>query len=628
MTQQTPPSGAQQQTKPRRPEDAYFWCTHALQNVFKDTALPVGDVGTLRLSAARNQTVGGQIVIRAGTVPARVSRIRCSGLRSEDGKRSIGPGAFRWAFVEYHRVEKNSTATPRHELVREAPADFPDAFLEATEILIPADTNQPIWVQFRVPANTPPGVYAGTIQGLVDEDELKVPVQLTVYDFALPESLSLLVTVWMNTGSLAKHHNVAEYSEAWWSLLDRVAGLMREHHQNVILTPWSLIKANRDADGKPVLDFERFDRWVRLFLRHGFRRIEISHIGGREHGQWEDKNFVAYDLPCEDPQKPKLTIEEWLPLLQEHLKQQGWLERSMLHVADEPIEVNVQSWKELSNRVRAAAPELRRIDAIHVPDLTNALEVWVPQLNYLEQWLPQFKKAQENGVELWFYTAWVPQGRYPNRLMDYPLIKTRMLHWLNYTSGTSGYLHWGWNFWDVPFDQFAPGDNWIVWPGTSAPRSSLRYEAMREGIEDHEYLVLLEKAVRTAAAAAGIPDFDARAFVLMYAQALAPSFQDYSRDPQVLFAVREAIARSIETLNHSLPVAALGVRAGGDLDLRGFAPPGTVVRVGDSHTATGADGRFHLAAPLTGDLMEVAFEQDDTERTILIPVLPYLSSVR
>jgi len=447
-------------------------------------------------------------------------------------------------------------------------------------------------------------------------------VELTVYDFALPSSLSLFVTVWMNSDSLAKHHNVAPYSEAWWSLLERVAALMREHHQNVIITPWTLIRADRDASGKPNLDFQRFDRGVQTFLRQGFKRIEISHIGGREHGQWEDKTFVAYELACEDPQKPKLTIEEWLPLLQAHLKERGWLDISMIHVADEPIEVNVASWKELSNRVRRAAPELRRIDAIHVPDLSNALEVWVPQLNYLEQWLPRFKKAQEQGVELWFYTAWVPQGRYPNRLMDYALIKTRVLHWINYTSGTTGYLHWGWNYWDVPFDQFAPGDNWIVWPGTRAPRSSLRYEAMREGIEDYEYLKILERSAEAAARRFRVHGFDARQFVLMYAQALAPSFQDYSRDPGVLYAVREAIARSIEMLKMRVPVAILARRAGTEVELRGFAPPGTLIGIGDLKTAAAEDGSFTLAATAAPGPVTVTIEHDDVEFSIAVPTLP------
>ncbi len=611
----------QSQKPTSNPEDAIFWCTHALHNVFRDTAMPTGDVGTLKLFAARNQTVGGQIVIRAGTVPVRVGQLRCDGIRSEDGTATIRGENFSWAFIEYFHVEKNSTLTPTQELARTAPADFPDAFSEAREITVPANMNQPIWVQFRVPANARPGTYVGMVRGVVDNDELQVPVSLTVYDFALPSATRLFVTVWVDLGALERHQQAPIYSQAWWDLIDRVAAIMQAHHQNVILTPWTLIRARKTASGKPELDFERFDRWVRIFLSRGFKRIEIAHVGGREHGQWEDKTFVASEMACESPEGAKLSIEEWLPLLQAHLEDMGWLERCMIHVADEPIEVNLQSWKELSNRVRRAAPQLRRIDAVHVPDLAGALEVWVPQLNYLEQWLPKFKAAQQKGAELWYYTAWVPQGRYPNRLMDFPLIKTRMLHWINYTSGTTGYLHWGWNFWDVRFDQFAPGDNWIVWPGTKSPRSSIRYEAMREGIEDYEYLCLLEDAVRKAARATGAKDLDPRAFVLRFAAALAPTFQDYSRNPAVLFSVRNSVARAIESLGRPLPTAILATKVGGDAELSGFAPPGAVLRIGETQAVAGEDGSFTLAITPARDPLEVTIVLDGRTETVNIPLV-------
>jgi len=616
MTQPTLP-----QIQPPAPGLPPVWCTHALNNVFRDTPVPVGDTGSLRLSAARNQTVGAQIVFRVGAEPARISGIHCDGLRSDDGKNAIGASSFSCAFIEYCHVEKNSTATPTSELVRLAPADFPDAFSEASEVIVPAMANQPVWVQFRVPANARPGLYGGVIRAQMNETELRIPVNLTVFDFSLPSATRLFVTIWTDTAALAKHQNVTPYTEGWWKLIDTVAAMMQAHHQNVILTPWNMIRATKTADGRPSLDFERFDRWVRVFLNHGFKRIEISHIGGREHGEWEDKTFVAYDMPCESPDGQKLSIEEWLPMLQSHLEEQGWLDRAMIHVADEPIPVNLASWKELSARVHRAAPRLRRIDAVHVADLANALEVWVPQLNFLEQWLPRFKEAQQKGAELWYYTAWVPQGRYPNRLMDYPLIKTRILHWINYTSGTTGYLHWGWNFWDVKFDQFAPGDNWIVWPGTSGPRSSLRYEAMREGIEDYEYLCMFEDSVRQAARKHGAKGLDARQFVMTFAQTLVPGFQEYSRNPAVLYGVREAVGRSIEALKGTVPVAALARRTGADVEVNGFAPPGAMLAIGDAQTVADAGGLFNLAATAPQSPVNMRVELGGRVVTVRVPVM-------
>jgi hypothetical protein len=581
---------------------AGYWCTHALNNVFRDTPVPVSPSRRVEVSAARGQTVGAQIVLTTEQ-PRRVLKVDCSPLRHANGRARIAPGAFAYALVEYYHVEKNSKLAPKEELARVAPADFPDAFSEAREMALKPGENQPVWVRFAVPSNAPAGDYAGTLTLTLDDGTLTVPVRLTVYDFTLPTKTRLWVTVWMNTGSLAKHLNAPEDGEKYWQALQRTARLMRAHHQNTILTSWGLLKAARTDSGLQF-DFRRFDRWVETFLKEGFERIEIGHVGGREHGEWEDKNFVAYTLACENRTTGKaeqLQIEEFLPALESHLREKGWLSRSMIHVADEPIGVNVESWKKLSERVRAAAPGLRRIDAIHVPDLRGHLETWVPQLNYLEQWNAQFLEMQKEGVELWYYTAWVPQGRYPNRLMDFPLLKTRILHWLNYLSGTTGYLHWGFNFWDVPFDQFAPGDNWIVWPGKDAPRSSLRYEAMREGIEDYEYLCMLQDAAARAAKRLKRSDFDARSWTLGYAHLVMQTFQDYSRDPARMLEARDAIARAVVALrSESVPVLAAAKRANGGVEVTGTTVPGAQVSWGSAKAAAGRDGRFMLRGASDG----------------------------
>ncbi|HSV72694.1 MAG TPA: glycoside hydrolase domain-containing protein [Chthonomonadales bacterium] len=593
------------------------WAASALSSVFRDATLPAA-ASALDLRGARAQTLGGQVVLRA-SAPVRVTGVKLTGLR---GPRALRP-SFWWAFVDHYHVEKNSTHTPPEELLAKAPADIPDAFSEETERDVPAGVAQPIWVQVRVPERAPAGVYEGEIEVATSGGSVRVPVRLTVYDYAFPKRPRLWVTIWTNTASLAKHHGVEEGSEAYWRVVERMADLMREHHQNVILTSWASVKAKRDAAGGVTYDFAAFDRWVETFLARGLERIEISHVGGREHGQWEAPNFVEFQLEGRDAEgKPiLLPIEQWLPALQEHLRRKGWLERSMIHVADEPIPVNVESWRRLSERVRRAAPDLKRIDAVHVPDLEGHLEVWVPQLNYLEQWLPRFHEVQRNGAELWYYTAWVPQGRYPNRLLDMPLIKTRILHWMNHHANATGYLHWGYNFWDVPFYQFAPGDNNIVWPGRQGPRGGLRYQAMREGIEDHETLALLQDAAKDAARRLRVSGFDERAFMLRYLRLAVRSFDNYARDPAELYAARDAAARALVVLRGpGAPLLEARRTDGGDVVVEGSAPPGARVAVGAARARAGADGRVRLSVRAEGPLVEVAVRQGGRERRMPVPV--------
>lgn len=114
-----------------------------------------------------------------------------------------------------------------------------------------------------------------------------------------------------------------------------------------------------------------------------------------------------------------------------------------------------------------------------------------------------YQERQRAGEEVWFYTCMYPQGEYANRFIEQPLLKTRLLHWINYRYGITGYLHWGYNQWgkDSPFthatgqyadQQYLPaGDPWIVYPGRDGPLDSIRHEAMRDGIADYELLSML-----------------------------------------------------------------------------------------------------------------------------------------
>ena len=80
-------------------------------------------------------------------------------------------------------------------------------------------------------------------------------------------------------------------------------------------------------------------------------------------------------------------------------------------------------------------------------------------------------------------------------------MKTRVLHWLGYLYGLNGYLHWGLNYFAQGVDPYSEegisrnlplGDRAIMYPGRDGPVGSLRWSAMRDGLQDYEYLWVLE----------------------------------------------------------------------------------------------------------------------------------------
>jgi hypothetical protein len=371
-----------------------------------------------------------------------------------------------------------------------------------------------------------------------------VDLEVEVFAVDVPERMRLLVTNWFSTQAIAKQHGVDEWSEDHWRWLGLYARVMAAHRQNIAITPLSLIRPIAEEGGGYTFDYSRFDRWVELFDAAGLdARIELSHLGGRKTGEWECPEFVFSEIPAtarKDGAPTTVPVPVFVHALEEHLRERGWLARSLQHIADEPIPVNEDSWRERSREVHAAAPDLVRIDAVHVTDLDGDLEVWVPQLNFYSDAYQALKDKHDRGIaEVWFYIAWVPQGKFPNRLIDMETIRTRIIHWMNYVYGAPGYLHWGLNHWGIDFGHFSPGDEWIMWPGERGPLSSLRYEAQREGIEDHELLSMLEDRRR----AAGDADPSARSRAL--AARLIRSVTDYDMDPAKLDEVRRELLKEL-----------------------------------------------------------------------------------
>ena len=85
------------------------------------------------------------------------------------------------------------------------------------------------------------------------------------------------------------------------------------------------------------------------------------------------------------------------------------------------------------------------------------------------------------------------------------------------------------------------------------PVSSIRWELLREGIEDYDYFVLLDQLIARAKASGKARRLvrDAERLALV-PDAVITDDKTYSKDPQPLHAHRRQVAETIERLSRAL----------------------------------------------------------------------------
>ena len=315
---------------------------------------------------------------------------------------------------------------------------------------------------------------------------------------------------------------------------------------------------------------------LNLLKKAGVDWIEGAHVAGRGGG-WES-DFVWQRFPVMgedgkpvDVSREKLSeeafepyVEEFLKSIHAHLTQTGWAERYAQHVADEPIPANEESWRHRARKVREWLPGVPTIDAIETEGLHGYVDWPVPQI---QEAGPERKRHADE--DLWTYTCLFPQGQYPNRFLDYPSIRNRIAFWLCWSLELKGFLHWGYNSWrawqGVPVrvdispwmdasagsiycadrNPLPAGDPHIVYPGKNDYCSSVRWEVVRKGFEDFEYLYLLEQAAEKGD---GRHHEAAKALLARVREEVAATPLIHTRDNLLLLSVREQVGELLAKL--------------------------------------------------------------------------------
>ena len=383
-----------------------------------------------------------------------------------------------------------------------------------------------------------------------------LPFKVRVHDVVVPPvgRDGFKYTNWIDWYGAMRCHGVRSYwSDSHFDVIARYMRMAAYGRQNVMPVPLFL-KKDGDTDFD-VPDEKLYARFVDLATKEGFFWLEGSHLCGFSNGSWSDKSFrprSRWRSPAEPPAPTNTTtsiegaarLARTASALAEMIERRGWRERWFQHVSDEPSTHNAAEYRITAGIVRKYMPGIRLIDAIEIPDLAGALDVYCPKNYKYELKAADYEALRTRETdEIWCYTCNFPGGKWMNRLLDQELVRSLYIPLGCHLFSLQGYLHWGFNRYSPERTPFEPGfsgngpagDRNIVYPGPDGPWPSVRLEAMRQGIEDYELLRVLSK--RDSAAADGL------------VRRVVRGFGDYSTRVADYRAMRRALLETLSGCN-------------------------------------------------------------------------------
>lgn len=225
----------------------------------------------IRLVGVRNGVFSGQVVVSSDKA-IKDLRVKAGGLNHADGKHEIPAANVQ---VRYPRLDGGY----RYKV-------WFDGIETTAPKMIPVRRGtdgavQPIFVTVKVPRDAKAGKYVGQLEVSTDElDAFKVPVHLSVADWTLPDPYKYraYAGIYQSPETLSMHYKVPMWSEKHWQLIEQSFKILAYVGSDLVHVPiinrsqtgndegW--IYWVKKQDGTYGYDFKVFDRYAGLIKKY------------------------------------------------------------------------------------------------------------------------------------------------------------------------------------------------------------------------------------------------------------------------------------------------------------------------------------------------------------------------
>lgn len=549
------------------------WAAPAEQKIRPDDRIETQNLiwkkstGKISVAGACNEHVPFQVVITSPVPAGRRPKaaegffVAASDFTSKGGKK-IQSSQVGLYLEHYIMLYATSGPVGAKGLWPDALAPIKQPFNMAAQYSVVR--NRPVWVDITIPAGTPSGTYTGVITVTQNEHSIAaLPVELHVYDFTLPEKTSLVSYMNISKGWMSRFYHQESSSPE----MDKLTQSYYDFLYSRRMEPWfndQLAPEVTVAGDKVDVKFNdaRYDYYLNKLKSN---RVLLETYPSDLQKALKDKKFSAAF---------NTKVKAYLTQVKSYFDKHGWTKKLVFNSPiDEPNTKEdydeTRAWANLVHEAAAGAPFLSTESPVtdnpewgKLNGLVNNFSIHGNALNEAAV-KAAIRDEQSKGGEMTWYISCDQIYPQPNYFIDAPAMDPVMVPWITDQYRMAGILYWAANFWTetpnpwldavtfisgyVCSDGYVlNGEGSLLYPGdfvkrytgqpdVEGPVSSLRFELLREGIEDYDYLQMLRNAGETKLA-----DSIVNKMVI--------DVSTFSRNTEDLYAARKALAQRLEKI--------------------------------------------------------------------------------
>ncbi len=376
---------------------------------------------------------------------------------------------------------------------------------------ISANSARPVWLTIDVPSDAAPGLYSSIVQifaGKKKQQLFKLNLEVLPQTLPLASDWKFHLDLWQNPYAVARIAGVEPWSEGHWQALKPVMKMLADAGQKVITTtlnkrPWNgqtedafstMIEWKKNTDGTWIYDYTVFDNWVQFMMDLGIK----NQINCYSMVPWGNILFYfdekeGQEIKVSAAPGSKEYADLWVPFLKDfvkHLDKKGWREITRIAMDERnPVEM-----KAMLKLLEETAPGM----GVALADNHKSYKEYPDQLTDLcvahgATVDPEDKqyRREHDYITTWYVCC---ADLFPNVFTFSAPAEGAFIGWYTMGADFDGFLRWAYNSWvkepllDSRFRTWPAGDTYIVYPGG---RSSIRFERLREGIQDAEKIRIL-----------------------------------------------------------------------------------------------------------------------------------------